>query len=306
MADIEVFQLHDSGEYSKIEDASLDNIEGFLKEDDVLLILCPEVRRLYIFQGAQAPVNKKFISSRVAGQIQREHVKNAGMQHKIVAVDQNDEPDEFVENLGLKNVKTEAQRLEEKQQQVDEEARKFEELMQQPDYIPEQKAPSDTDTVRASSNLARFMEKAGAAMASFGPVTNIGVGVPATGMSDKDKQEILDAVLKENLPEDANAMREHLILNESLYVSVKKAAKVFDEDVEVETWEEFNAPLKDGFMFIDNRKIRLLIKDKKIKAVEILKPIDSGDKKMPFMGDNEDSEEYNADTSSGDASESDE
>ncbi|HME54807.1 MAG TPA: hypothetical protein VKM55_21560 [Candidatus Lokiarchaeia archaeon] len=304
MADIEVYELHDSGEYSKIEDASLDNIESLLKDDDVLLILCPDVRRLYIFQGAEAPVNKKFISSRVAGQIQRERVKNAGMQHKIVAVAQNDEPDEFIESLGLKNVKTETQRLEEKQRQAEEETQKFEELMQQPDYVPEQKAPSENDTVKASSNLARFMEKAGAAMASFGPVTNIGVGVPAASMSDKEKQEILDAVLKEKLPEDANAEREHLILNESLYVNVKKAAKIFDEDVEVESWDEFNAPLKDGFMFIDNRKIRLLIKDKKIKAVEILKPFESGKKDMPFASDTDNSEEYNADDSSGNTPES--
>jgi hypothetical protein len=304
MAEIEVFQLHDSGEYSKIDDASLDNIEGLLKEDDVLLILCPEVRRLYIFQGANAPVNKKFISSRVAGQIQRERVKNAGMQHKIVAVDQNDEPDEFIESLGLKSVKTEAQRLEEKSRQAEEEAKKFEELMHQPDYVPEQKAPSENDTVKASSNLARFMEKTSTAMASFGPVTNIGAGVPTAGMSEKDKQEILDAVLKEKLPDGANAVREHLILNESLYVNVKKAAKIFDEDVEVESWDAFNAPLKDGFMLIDNRKIRLLIKDKKIKAVEILKPMGSGEKKVPAVVDNDNGEENKSDAGPGDEPES--
>nr|MDO8113491.1 hypothetical protein [Candidatus Sigynarchaeota archaeon] len=270
MADLEVYQLHDSGEYSKIEDANLDNVESLLKEDEVLLILCPEVRRLYIFQGRKAPVNKKFISSRVAGQIQRERVKNAGMQHKIMAVDQDDEPDEFIVNLELKNVKNEAQRLEDNMKKTEEEAKKFDELMKQPDVVREQQ-PSDKDTVKASTNLARFMEKAGASIASFGPVTNPGIGV-TVGISDKDKQEILDAVLKEKLPDNVNAIREHLILNESLYVDIKKKGKVFDEEVEIESWEEFNAPLKDGFMLIDNRKIRLLIKDKKIKAVEILKP----------------------------------
>ncbi|NMC05185.1 MAG: hypothetical protein GYA24_08240 [Candidatus Lokiarchaeota archaeon] len=253
----------------------MENIGGYLKEDEVLIILCPEVRRLYIFQGRKAPVNKKFISSRVAGQLQRERVKNAGMQHKIVAVDQDDEPDEFIVNLELRDIKTEAQRQEEKKKQAEEEAKKFEALMKQPDVVREQQAPSESSTVKASSNLAKFMEKAGSAMASFGPVTNVGVGVPAAaGMSEKDKQEILDAVLKEKLPESMNNVtREHLILNESLYVNVKKMGKVFDQDVEIESWEEFNAPLKDGFMIIDNRKIRLLIKNKKIKAVEILKPV---------------------------------
>ncbi len=271
--ELEIFKLHDSGEYSRIEDATIENVESYLKEDEVLILLCPEVRRLYIFQGRKAPVNKKFISSRVAGQLQRERVKNAGMQHKIVAIDQGDEPDEFIVNLELKNFKTEAQRLEEKKKQAEEEAKNFDDLMKQPDVLREQHAPSEGNTVKASSNLAKFMEKAGAAMASYGPVTNIGVGVAPAGMSEKDKQEILDAVLKEKLPEGSNgASREHLILNESLYGNVKKMGKVFDQDVEIESWEEFNAPLKDGFMLIDNRKIRLLIKNKKIRAVEILKP----------------------------------
>jgi hypothetical protein len=251
----------------------MENVEHLLKEDEVLIILCPEVRRLYIFQGRKAPVNKKFISSRVAGQLQRERVKNAGMQHKIVAIDQDEEPDEFIVNLALKSIKTEAQRIEAKKKEAEDEAKKFDDLMKQPDVVREQQAPSESNTVKASSNLAKFMEKSGAAMASYGPVTNIGVGVAPAGMSEKDKQEILDAVLKEKLPETNNISREHLILNESLYVNVKKVGKVFDQDVEIESWEEFNAPLKDGFMVIDNRKIRLLIKNKKIKAVEILKPM---------------------------------
>jgi hypothetical protein len=210
----------------------------------------------------------------VAGQLQRERVKNAGMQHKIVAIDQDEEPDEFIVNLALKSIKTEAQRIEEKKKAAEDETKKFEDLMKQPDVVREEHPPSESSTVKASSNLAKFMEKAGAAMASYGPVTNIGVGVAPTGISDKDKQEILDAVLKEKLPEgNNNVSREHLILNESLYVNVKKVGKVFDQDVEIESWEEFNAPLKDGFMVIDNRKIRLLIKNKKIKAVEILKPM---------------------------------
>ncbi len=273
MAELEVFKLHDSGDYSRIDDITMDNIESYLKEDEVLIILCPEVRRLYIFQGRKAPVNKKFISSRVAGQLQRERVKNAGMQHKIVAIDQDEEPDEFIVNLALKSIKTEAQRIEAKRKEAEDEAKKFDDLMKQPDVVREERAPSEDNTVKASSNLAKFMEKAGAAMATYGPVTNIGVGVAPAGISEKEKQEILDAVLKEKLPEgNNNVNREHLILNESLYVNVKKVGKVFDQDVEIESWEEFNAPLKDGFMVIDNRKIRLLIKNKKIKAVEILKP----------------------------------
>jgi hypothetical protein len=269
MADLEVFKLFDSGEFTKIDDISLENIESedIFKEDEVLLILYPEIRRLYIWQGRSAPVQKKFISSRVAQQIQKDQLKSSGMQHKIVAIDQDDELDEFIKSLDLKNVKTEAERLEEKQRQKEEEAKKFDDLMNQPDVAPS--APMEENVVKASGALAKFIKAANEAEASFGPLARPGAAAGAGGMSDAEKQELLDTVLKEPVPEGWS--REHLILNSELYVNAKKSAKIFDEEVQIEAWDAFNGALKEGFMEIDHRKIRLLIKDRKIKAVEILK-----------------------------------
>ena len=267
MSQINVFRLHTTGEYSPVEDVSLDNIEDFFKDEEVFIILYPDVRRLYIWQGKSAPVQKRFISSRVASKMQKENLRSTGMQHKIVAIDQGDELDEFVTNLSLKGVKTRAQRLEEKKKKEEEEARKFEELMAKPDILKEDKKP-EQNAVKASSHLAKFMKKA-AAMPNYGPVSNPGVQA-RSGLSDKEKQELLDLVLKEEVP--AGFKREHLIMDGDLYVSMKKIGKVFDEEVEIETWDEFNGALKDGFKKIDNRQVRLLIDNKKIKAVEILKP----------------------------------
>ncbi len=276
MVDIELFRLHDTGEYSKIENVTLERVEPHLvNENEVIIILHPEIRRLYIWQGRKAPVNKKFISSRVAGQIQRERVKNAGMQHKIVAVEQDEEPDEFILNLCLKSVKTEAQRIEEKKKQEEEEAKRFEELMTRPDIVPDEK-PTEQNAVHASSQLAEFMKRASANIApasiGYGPVVSPGAHT-STGLSDKEKQEILDSVLKESIPDGFK--RENLVLDGNLYVNVKKIGEVFGEEVTIESWDPFNGALKEGIMDIQHRRVRLLVQGNKIKAVEILKPTTS-------------------------------
>ncbi|MFX0100916.1 MAG: hypothetical protein ACFFCS_15175 [Candidatus Hodarchaeota archaeon] len=263
---IEVFKLKESGEYFKVDEINQDNLESFLKEEEVFLILSPDIRRLYIWKGKNAPVTKKFISSRVAQKIQRERVRNAGMQHKIVSIDQGDELDEFIDHFNIKDAMTEAQRIEEKKKKEEEEARKFEELMQKPDIIKEEHSPLE-GAVQASGRIARFMQNSPAAQ-GFGPLVAQGAqGI--RGMSDKEKQEILDTVLKNSIP--GGFLREHLVMDEGLYVNVKKMGKVFDEDVEIETWDEFSGALKDGFMEINDRKIRFFIRENKIKAIEILK-----------------------------------
>lgn len=292
MSELEVFKLKESGEYFKVDEVNQDNLETFLKEEEVFLILSPDIRRLYIWKGKKAPVTKKFISSRVAQKIQRERVRNAGMQHKIVSIDQGDELDEFIDHFNIKTAKTQAERIEEKKRKEEEEARKFEELMKKPDIVKEEHSPLD-GAVQASGRIARLMQNSTAAQ-SFGPV--VGQGAQgARGMSDKEKQEVLDTVLKNAVPD--GFLREHLVMDEELYVNVKKMAKVFDEDVEIETWDEFSGALKDGFMEINDRKIRLFIKENKIKAIEILKkggapavkeePVNQKIEKVPEAGQEE-------------------
>lgn len=268
MSELEIYSLYETGEHKRVDCPSIDDVEALLKEDEVFLVLLPDVRRLYIWQGRSAPVTKKFVSSRVAQQLQKDHVRNAGMQHKIVAVDQGEETDEFIQHLNLKHVKTEAQRLEEKKRREEEEARKFEELMQQPDVVSEPENKDD-NVVQASSHLARFMQKASQAP-SYGPVTRQAPAAGFEGMSDKERQEILDRMLKE--PVRVGYEREHLVLNNELYVNVKKVGKVFDEEISIESWDAFTGALKDGFKDIDARAIRLLVKDNKVKAIEIMKP----------------------------------
>ncbi|MHA1793442.1 MAG: hypothetical protein ACTSVI_12400 [Promethearchaeota archaeon] len=265
MDEIEVFKILDTGEYTPVDGVTIENVEDFLDEQEVFIILYPGVRRLYIWKGRKSTVQKKFISSRVAHKIQKEKVRNAGMQHKIVSIDQDDELDEFIKNLGLKNVKTEAERKAEQKKKEEEEARRFEELMKKPDIEPEESTKKDV--VKASPYLANFMKKINVTSV-LGPSAGMNAGIAAR-MTDKEKQEILDTLLKQSTPD--GYVREHLILDEELYVNMKKKAVVFDKEVEVETWDAFNGVLENGFLDINDRSLRLYIKDNKIKAVEILK-----------------------------------
>ncbi|MBD3186921.1 hypothetical protein GF325_08855 [Candidatus Bathyarchaeota archaeon] len=262
--EIEVFKLHETGEYSTVEGVTKEDIEEIFDEREVFIILIPDLRRLYIWKGKACPVQKKFISSRVAQKIQRDRVKNAGMQHKIVSIDQGDELDEFIKNLGLKHVKTQAEREAERKKKEEEEARRFEELMKKPDIVKEE--PKEEEAIKASSYVTNLMKKAKTA---FGPVVSTGQSRDRVGMSGKQKQEILDNMLKQEVPDGFS--REHLILDGELYVNMKKKGKVFDKEVEIETWDAFDGALEDGFMDIDPRKLRFFIKEGKILAVEIFK-----------------------------------
>ncbi|MHA1716031.1 MAG: hypothetical protein ACTSXP_10335 [Promethearchaeota archaeon] len=266
---IEVYTVHETGEYSKREDINFDNLEEHLKADEVFLILYPDIRRLYIWKGRKAPVTKKFISSRVAAKIQKECVRNAGMQHKIVSIDQDDELDEFITNLNIKSAKTQAERREEEKRKAEEEARRFEELMKKPDIVKEE-TKLESNVVKASSYVTDFMKRVKRPAGAGSFVTM--VQQPArTEMSLKEKQEILDRIIKEK-PIDGY-QREHLILDQMLYVNMKKKAIIFDKETEIETWDEFTGALDDGFIDIKNRALRLHVKDKKIQVVEIFKPI---------------------------------
>lgn len=286
------FQLEETGEYTKMENVTLENIESIFKEDEVFLIMYPPVRRIYIWKGRKAPVQKKFISSRVAQKLQRESVRNAGMQHKIVSIDQGDELDEFIKNLGLKGIKTEAERKAEQKKREEEEARRFEELMKQPDIVKEP-ASKDKDVVRASSHLAKFMKSVAEKQVNVGGVSGVQApGVVPARMSDKDKQEILDKMLKEPIPD--GYQREHLILDEDLYVNVKKIGQVFDKDIEIETWDVMRDALQDGMVEIGERKIRLLVANGKIKAVEFFKKKQPAPRQQDVSGE--------AGTSNGNAS----
>ena len=96
-----VFELDDSGERVRLPitegEFCEDNGSKVLHPEQVAVIIKEAIRRIYIWKGAKSPVRRRFISSRVASQLQQELINNAAFHRcKIVSVDQGDEVEEFL------------------------------------------------------------------------------------------------------------------------------------------------------------------------------------------------------------------
>ena len=98
--DFMVFELEKSGEKKQIKDISQQNLASLLHSKQVLVIVRQDLKRIFIWKGSASPVQKRFISSRVASTIrQKLHVGC-----KIVSVDQGDEPKEFLSAFQLESM----------------------------------------------------------------------------------------------------------------------------------------------------------------------------------------------------------
>ena len=94
---INIFLLvEDVEEFRKIED--LDNeINGKLNSQFVYLLCDPKNKVVWIWNGATANIRMKFIASQKAPIIRDEY----GIDFKIIGIDEDSEPSEFKDFLGL-------------------------------------------------------------------------------------------------------------------------------------------------------------------------------------------------------------
>ncbi|MFW9895303.1 MAG: hypothetical protein ACFFD7_05820 [Candidatus Thorarchaeota archaeon] len=98
------YELEDSGELKELTLSEKD-LAQFLNPKLVLVLIREDIRRIFIWKGAESPVNKRFISSKVARDIQQEILKDDRYHLcKIVSVDQGDEVQEFLDAFNLKSM----------------------------------------------------------------------------------------------------------------------------------------------------------------------------------------------------------
>ncbi|MHA2362772.1 MAG: hypothetical protein ACXAC7_02360 [Candidatus Hodarchaeales archaeon] len=92
-------QVVDDGSYVPLSDLHLQNLKQTLDKSKSEVLVFSDVikRQIYIWTGSEAPVRKKFISSRVANQLRFEIGAIANTQ----SVEQDDEPARFWEFVGL-------------------------------------------------------------------------------------------------------------------------------------------------------------------------------------------------------------
>ncbi len=100
-----IYELDDEGSRVRL-DLKQEDLQKALHPEQVLVIVKEDLRKIYIWKGAKSPVRKRFISSKIASQLQEELVKQAGFHRcKVISIDQGDEMEEFLNTFSLESMK---------------------------------------------------------------------------------------------------------------------------------------------------------------------------------------------------------
>jgi len=289
-----VFELMDSGERVRV-DVPEDDLQSYLHAEQVFVIVKEPLRRIFLWKGAKSPVRKRFISSRVASELQEELVKQAAFHRcKIVSVDQGDEPEEFLRAFQLESMKVE-EKLEdlryvrnieretperfgdvldniETEKEVEEEEEYFSPALQE---LKKKGVSIDINSTSDSSKKPEKKPKLAPKIAA--PVSSQSkpsyIPYPSSkdrGLTENQKKELMEKILRNKVP--SNYTRQNLIIGNVLYGAVSKTVNVFGKNVEETEWEPISQ-LPEEIVELDNAKLRIYIDNEKniIKAIEILK-----------------------------------
>jgi len=285
-----VFELENTGERKKL-DLKQEELQSHLKPEQVFIIVREDLRRIFIWKGSKSPVRKRFISSKVAQQLQTELLKDQRYHRcKIVSIDQGDELQEFLNAFKLESMEVterlpdmryirnfERDQIKEAKKLARERGISEEEL--EGKYYSHALADTNNDIIMSSISIGPSL-----ASDSSGKMIKPSTIKQIVDLSEEENEIIKEKVLKTKVPEDQE--RQNLILGHKLYAAVSKVAEVFGKNVVDIVWEEIKK-LPEGIMELDNNNLRVYFDQKKsiVEAVEVLKKKES-------------SKELNKDTSS--------
>ncbi|MHA2120277.1 MAG: hypothetical protein ACW990_03630, partial [Promethearchaeota archaeon] len=219
----------------------------------------------------KSPVRKRFISSRVAQELQQElRLDSRYHRCKIVSVDAGDEPVEFLNAFQLESMEV-TERLEdlryirniEREQMAKSATPKEEKREPIGDYTSPALSDSSPDIDKSSLSSRGYKSK------SFPQYPTSPTTVPATGLSKEQKQEIKEKILKSNIPD--NSKRLNLILGHTLYAAVSKTANIFGEDIEEIEWEPMKKVPKK-MIELTNHILRVYFDEEEgiVEALEVI------------------------------------
>jgi len=249
-----VFDLENDGEKTKL-DIKQEDLQNYLNPEQVLVIIREDLRRIYIWKGAKSAVRKRFISSRVARDLQKELLDDPRYHRcKIVSIDQGDELQEFLDTFQLESMEV-TERLPDMRYIRNIERERMKEA--------EQIAKGKTEDAYYSPALQDISSDV--VMSSIVQKPKLTIG-----LSEEEQKQIKKKILKTEVPLDYK--RQNLILGHTLFAAVTKISKVFDEDVEEIVWEPVKKVPKET-MNLDNHKLRVYLNKNKgiVEAVEVLK-----------------------------------
>jgi len=265
-----VYELDDSGERKQLN-ITEEELESKLYPEQVLVIVREDLRRIFIWKGPKSPVRKRFISSRVAQDLQQElRLDSRYHRCKIVSVDAGDEPIEFLDAFQLESMEV-TERLEDLKyiRNIDREQMEKSKIptitKNEPikNYTSLILSDSNTDLVKSSLSSNGYKSK------SFAQNSNSPTTLTTAGLSKKKQEEIKNTILKSKIPE--NYKRVNLILGYTLFAAVSKTANVFGEDIEEIEWEPMKKVPKK-MIELSNHILRLYFDEKEgiVQALEVL------------------------------------
>jgi hypothetical protein len=273
-----VYELNNTGERKKLN-VKPEELQNHLNPEQVLIIIREDLRRIYIWKGSKSPVRKRFISSRVAQDLQKDLIQDARYHRcKIISIDQGDELQEFLHAFRL-------------------------ESMEVTERLPDMRYVRNIERDRLLELERLEREKKGGKVIVdedyYSPVledttddvvmSSIGIGIPlkkeedrsrrpskisaTIGLAEEEIKKIRDKILKISIPE--NMERQNLILGHSLYGAVSKVTDVFGKNIVEIVWEEVKKVPK-GVLELDENIFRVYFDDKKgiVEAIEVLKKVE--------------------------------
>ena len=271
-----VFDLENTGERRKLK-ISQEELQDHLNPEQVLIIVREDLRRIYIWKGSKSPVRKRFISSKVAQELQKELMHDFRYHRcKIVSIDQGDELQEFLNAFRLESMVVEERlpdmhyiRNFEREKLKEAERLAKEKRMRTAEIEKEYFSPGLVD-INSDVVISSFAMGSPVAKAKSSQMANSSLAKRFFGFSEEEKQKIKKKILDLKIPE--NYERQNLILGHTLYGAVSKLTDVFGKNVVDIVWEEVKKVPK-GVMELNNNKFRVYFDEKKgmIEAVEVLK-----------------------------------
>ena len=277
--DFIVYDLQNTGDRTRLN-IKPEGLQDHLNPEQVLIIIREDLRRIYIWKGAKSPVRKRFISSRVAQDLQRDLIQDSRYHRcKIVSIDQGDELQEFLNAFRLESMEV-TERLPDMRYvrnierdrllELERLSRETKEKKVKPDeeyYSPILDDTTD-DVVMSSIGIGRPLKKEKGRMAQPSRIK------ATIGLAEEEKEKIKEKILKISVPE--NMERQNLILGHNLYGAVSKVTDVFGKNVVETVWEEVKKVPK-GVLELDENVFRVYFDDKKgiVEAVEVLKRSES-------------------------------
>lgn len=270
-----VYDLQNTGDRTRLN-IKPEELQNHLSPEQVLIIIREDLRRIFIWKGSKSPVRKRFISSRVAQDLQRDLIQDARYHRcKIISIDQGDELQEFLSAFRLESMEV-TERLPdmryvrniERDRLLEQErlTREKKEKKGKPDDEYYSPIMDDTtgDVVMSSIGIGLPLKKEKGRLAQPSRIS------ATIGLAEEEKEKIKEKILKISVPE--NMERQNLIMGHSLYGAVSKVTDVFGKNVVEIVWEEVKKVPK-GVLELNENVFRVYFDDKKgiVEAVEVLK-----------------------------------